>query len=144
MHKEEISYTDYNGNPRKETFWFNLSKAEAMELECSVKGGLTEYMKGLVERQDTPGIMEIFKTLIFKSYGEKSTDGRRFIKSKELSKEFSETEAYSQLFMRLSLDHEEAAKFFNGIVPNDLPKVDANQSTNDIAASAYTAVTGTE
>lgn len=122
MHKEVITYTDYNGNNRTETFWFNLSAAEAMEFECSVNGGITEYMKTLVDKQDVPSIFAIFKKMILMSYGEKSNDGRRFIKSPELSKEFSETEAYSQLFTKLTRDNKAAAKFMNGIVPEEARK----------------------
>ena len=63
------------------------------------------------------GLIDLFKDLILRSYGEKSADGRRFIKSKELSTAFSQTEAYSELFMELVTDAEKAAEFVNGITP---------------------------
>ena len=140
MYKEVIKYTDYNGNPREEEFFFNLSKAEAVELECSINGGLTERMKELSNRQDVPEIMKIFKMLICKSYGEKSTDGKRFMKSDEITRSFLETEAYSDMFMRLANDQDYAAKFFNGIVPNDTGITVKNN--NETQIDAYTSVTG--
>ena len=118
MLKKTITYTDYNGNERTEDHYFNLSKAEIMEMEIGTTGGLAEMIKKIVAAQDAPAIIKIFKDLILKSYGEKSADGKRFIKSEEISRAFSQTEAYSQLFMELATDAEAAAKFVNGIVPS--------------------------
>lgn len=119
MLKETIKFTDFNGVERTEDHYFHLSKAEAMEMEMSTSGGLSEMIRKIVAAQDTPAIIKIFKEIILKSYGQKSPDGRQFIKSPELSKAFSETEAYSQLFMKLATDADAAAKFVNGIVPNE-------------------------
>ena len=119
MLKKTIEYTDYNGVDRKEDFYFNLTKAELTEMELSTTGGLAEMIKRVTATQDIPAIIKIFKELILKAYGEKSADGKRFIKSTELSEAFSQTEAYSVLFMELATDADEAAKFVNGIVPVD-------------------------
>lgn len=118
MLKKTITYTDYNGVERSEDFYFNLSKAEIMEMEMSTAGGLTEMITKIVAAQDAPSIIKIFKDLVLKAYGEKSPDGKRFIKSEELSEAFSQTEAYSILFMELATNADEAAKFVNGIVPS--------------------------
>lgn len=120
MLKETIKYTDYNGVERTEDFWFHLSKAELMEWEMGTTGGLTEMIKRIVDAQDAPAIIKIFKELVLKAYGQKSPDGKRFIKSDELATEFSQTEAYSQLFMELATDADKAAAFFNGIMPSDI------------------------
>lgn len=117
MLKKTFTYTDFNGVERTEDHYFNLSKAELMEMELSTTGGLAEMINKIVAAQDAPAIVKIFKELVLKAYGQKSADGRRFIKSKELSDEFSQTEAYSQLFMELATDADAAAKFVNGIVP---------------------------
>ena len=117
MLKKTITYVDYNGIERTEDHYFNLNKAEIMELELSTTGGLAEMIKKIVAAQDAPAIIKVFKDLILKAYGEKSADGKRFIKSPELSIAFSQTEAYSQLFMELATNADEAAKFINGIVP---------------------------
>jgi hypothetical protein len=117
-----MTYTDYNGIERTEDHYFNLTKAEITEMEMSISGGLAEMIKRVVAAQDQPAIIKIFKELILKAYGIKSPDGKRFIKSEELSTEFSQTEAYSQLFMELATDADAAAKFINGIVPSDMAK----------------------
>lgn len=122
MLKKNITYTDYNGVERKEDFYFNLSKAEVMEMEMSTTGGLAEMIKRIVAAQDQPAIIKVFKDLILKAYGEKSPDGKRFIKTPELSAAFEQTEAYSILFMELATNDEAAAKFINGIVPADMAK----------------------
>lgn len=127
MLKKTIPYKDYNGVERVEDFYFNLSKAEAMEMELSISGGLTEMIRRIVAAQDTPTIIATFKEIILKAYGEKSPDGRRFVKSEELSKAFSETEAYSILYMELATDANAAAEFVNGIVPKDADAPAAQQ-----------------
>ena len=120
MIKKTVTYTDYNKVERTENFYFNLSKAEVLEMEMSTAGGMAESIQKIIDAKDTPAIIRVFKDLVLKAYGVKSDDGRRFIKSKELSEEFSQTEAYSQIFMELATNADEAAKFVNGIVPADL------------------------
>lgn len=117
MLKKTITYTDYNGVERTEDFYFNLSKAEVIEMEMSVSGGLMGMIDRVVSAQDTPSIVKIFKDLVLKAYGEKSPDGKRFVKSDELRTAFSQTEAYSTLFMELATDADAAANFVNGIIP---------------------------
>jgi hypothetical protein len=122
MIAKTITYTDYNDVERTEKFYFNMSKAEVMEMEMSTSGGLAEMIQRVVAAQDQPAIIKIFKDLILKAYGVKSPDGRKFIKSEELSLDFAQTEAYSQLFMELATDAEKASEFVNGIVPADMAK----------------------
>lgn len=122
MLKETITYTDYNDNVRTETFHFNLTKAEILEMEMSVHGGLTAMLQKIIDAQDQPALIKFFKDLILKAYGEKSPDGRQFIKSEALSTAFSQTEAYSQLYMKLATDDNAAAAFVNGVVPADMSK----------------------
>lgn len=120
MLKKTITYTDYNGETRKEDFYFNMTRAEVTEMELSIEGGLSDMIKRVTEAKDVPTIMKIFKDLVLKAYGQKSPDGKRFIKSKELSEEFAQTEAYSDLFMELATDSAAAAAFVNGIMPQDI------------------------
>ena len=121
---ENIKYTDYNGVEREEKFYFNLSKAELMEMEMTTTGGLAEMIQQIVAAQDTPSIIKIFKEIILKAYGEKSADGKRFIKVNDagipLSVAFSQTEAYSQLFMELATNDTAATEFISGIIPSDI------------------------
>lgn len=120
MLKKTITYKDYNGIDRTEDFYFNLSKAEIMEMELSVDGGWTEMVKKVASAKDGPTIMKIFKEIIAKAYGEKSADGKYFEKSEELSRRFFQTEAYSDLFMELVTDAKKAADFMNQIVDSDV------------------------
>lgn len=118
MLKKTITYTDYNNVERTEDFYFNLTEAELMEMEMGAVGGLSGMIEKIVSAKDAPAIIKVFKELVLKAYGEKSADGKRFIKSKEISDAFSQTEAYSQLFMELATDADAASKFVNGIAPN--------------------------
>lgn len=122
MLKKTVTYTDYNGVERTEDFYFNLSKAEVAEMELSVDGGLSQMLENIVAAKDNKQIITMFKDIVLKSYGEKSQDGKRFIKSKEIAEAFSQTEAYSEIFMELALDEKAAVAFVNGIIPANLNK----------------------
>lgn len=120
MLKETIEFVDYNGVERKEDHYFNLSEAELMEMEMGTTGGYAEMIQKIVDAKDAPAIMKTFKDLILIAYGEKSADGRRFMKvvnGVRLADAFAETEAYSTLFMKLATDTEAAIRFVNGIMP---------------------------
>lgn len=122
MIKKTITYEDYNGTERVEDFYFNLSKAELTEMELSTEGGYASMLNKIINSKSLPDLMAEAKKLILKAYGEKSTDGRRFVKSEELSLAFSQTEAYSQLFTQFISDADMASKFVNGVMPAELQK----------------------
>ena len=129
MTKKTVTYTDYNGTERTEDFYFNLTKAEVMEMEMSTNGGMAEMIKQIVASQDTAAIVKIFKDIVLKAYGVKSLDGKRFIKNDEIRDEFAQTEAYSNLFMELATDADAAAKFVNGIMPKEATEQKALPTT---------------
>ena len=131
MLKKIITYTDYNGVERTEPFYFNLSKAELMEMELGVTGGMTEMLDKIIAAKDAPSLMKTFKEMIMKSYGIKSDDGKRLIKSEDLSIAFTQTEAYSVLFMELITDDKAAADFVNGIIPNEIQTEVAAQTAQN-------------
>ena len=122
MLKKTIKYKDFNEKERTEDFYFNLTKAEAMELQLSESGGLTEVINQISNTQDAPTIIKIFKDIILKAYGEKSPDGKRFVKiapdGHRLADDFAQTNAYSELFMELAQDSQKAAEFFKKIIPS--------------------------
>lgn len=120
MYVKEMEYTDFNGVARKEKFYFNLTKAEILDMELGKTGGLTEYIQKILAAQDTPAVMALFKQLLLKSYGVKSDDGRRFIKNDQVREDFEQTQAFSDLYMLLALNDDEASKFINAIVPEDM------------------------
>lgn len=120
MFKRTETYTDYNGVERTEDFYFNLTESELVEMEIGTAGGLAETVRALIASKDVKTVIAIFKDLVFKAYGEKSPDGKRFVKSYEISKAFSETEAYNQIFMDLATNADAAAAFINGIIPAKL------------------------
>lgn len=117
MLKKTITYVDYNGDERKEDFYFNLNRAEVIEMEIGTSGGYGEMLKRIVESKDGAQIMKVFKTLILKSYGIKTPDGKQFQKSEEISRAFEQSEAYSNLFVELCTNADAAVKFINGVLP---------------------------
>lgn len=135
MYKKTMTYIDCNGIERTEDFWFNLTKAELVKMQMGTTGGLDEMMKKLVSTKDIPAIINIFEDLVLKAYGEKSADGRRFMKTPEITAAFSQTQAYSDLFMELAFDAKAAAEFINGIVPADVSKQMSEQAEGQLLES---------
>lgn len=140
MIQKTMKYIDFDGNERTETHRFNLTKAEVMEMELSYPGGLTKMLENIISAQSGENIIEAFKMIIKKSYGVKSPDGRRFIKSDEIFAEFEQTEAYSDLFIELALDAKAGAEFINGIVP----QVDDKNSQGRAQQGQVLSLTGQE
>lgn len=117
MYTYKCKYVDFLGKEREEEFKFNMLEAELAEMQLSVNGGMENLIKQIINTKDNARLIKLFKDLVLNAYGEVSADGRRFVKSPELSKAFSETEAYSQLFMSLATDADKGAEFLNGIMP---------------------------
>ena len=138
MLKKTIKFTDYNGVQRSEDFYFNLSKAELLEMEMGTTGGFTETIRKMISAQDVPALARLFKELILKSYGVKSDDGKRFIKNDALREEFMQTEAFSDLYLELATDADAGAQFVNGIMPADIAAEAAKEAKKLAAAEALT------
>lgn len=130
MYNKTVTYKDYKGNTRTEDFYFNLNKAELVELELSTKGGLTVMMDRIIAAQDNATLFKIFKDLVSKSYGVLSDDGRKFVKNQEVLDDFMQTEAYSIIFSELATNAEAAAEFFNNVIPQNLAKELAEEEAN--------------
>ena len=144
MLKKMITYTDFNGNQRTDPFYFNLTKAELLEMEVGADGGLAELLKKIVETRDERGLVQEFKKFILLSIGEKSDDGTRFIKNDQIREAFTQTEAYSVLFMELAQDDGAAAVFIKGLMPADLQnEVTMEIKQNELNAQTAAAVSGT-
>lgn len=147
MLKKTIKYTDYNGVERNEDFFFNLTKAEIMDMQMGTNGGMAEMIAAIVRSQNMPEIIRIFKDMILKAYGEKSVDGKRFVKTdangQPLSRQFAETEAFSILYMELATDSKAAAAFVNGIIPSDMEVSEEQQKATMKELFGETAVEAT-
>ena len=132
MIKETVTYTDYNGTERTEDFYFNFTEAELAEMQLEVDGGLEDKIRQIVNANDTSKIIKIFKDTIFlKSYGKKSDDGRRMIKNAEVLDEFTQSPAYSILFMKYATSADALSSFINNVIPADLKEKLANLPNDD-------------
>lgn len=119
MYKMTRTYTDFDGVERTEDFYFNLTAAEISEMQLTTDGGLDVYIKRIVDAKDNKSIIMLFKDLVLKSYGEKSDDGKHFVKNDQVREAFAQTQAYSDIFMELATDDKAASKFINGITPTE-------------------------
>ena len=117
MLKKTMTYTDFNGVERTEDFYFHLTEAEVSNMELDAEGGLANKIQKIVDSKDISKIKDYFQWIVLKYYGEKSDDSRRFMKSEEISKNFSYTQAYSDLWMELITENDAAIEFVKGIMP---------------------------
>lgn len=122
MFKRDITYEDFDGDKVTETFYFNLTRTELIQLEVEFKGGLKEALDRIIKAQDNKQLIAEFQRIILLSYGVKSDDGKKFIKNDTLREEFSQSAAYDELFMELATKEESAANFINGIIPKNFEK----------------------
>ena len=141
MLSKTITYTDFNGRTRTETFEFHLYQHERVKW-ASDKDGLLRYKKDLSDA-DLEGIQKaaitdeaeaermlnvllndgtiftivnVIEDLVRRSYGQRSEDGRRFVKSEEMTEEFMQTEAYSVLFEELTTNPDAGSAFMNALM----------------------------
>lgn len=139
MLKKTIKFSNLDGEEVSEDFYFHISKAELIEMEMSHSGGLSEWLRNVVADEDGKSIISEFKKIILGAYGERSPDGRRFIKNQELRDEFEQTDAYSVLFVELVTNTDAAIEFVNGVMPQGLVEEAAK-----IAAAANGGESGTK
>lgn len=119
MIKKEITYEDFDGSKKTETFYFNLTKAELMKFEVSEPGGMRKRMQAIGESQDPVEVLNILERIIHISIGERKPDGK-FIKSEDFADSFIASDAYSELFLNLMSNVDNAAEFVTGLLPASL------------------------
>lgn len=117
MLKRTIKCQDFDGNEYEQDYYFNLTKSEVTKMELGTAGGFAAKIKAAVAAKDMPTITSIFDNLILSSYGVKSEDGKRFMKSEEISRSFKESNAYDVLFMELATNAEAAEAFVKAVMP---------------------------
>lgn len=120
MLKREIKYTDFNDDPQTDVFYFNLSKPEIVKFLAQFPDGLEKYIQKVVANNDTATMIAFLDDFITRSYGIKSDDGKQFIKDPEYTRQFMQTNAYSELYIDLMGDADKFLAFIMGIVPKDL------------------------
>ena len=123
MLKKTIKYTDYNGIERTEDFYFNLTKSELAQMQLKKEGDYAERLRAIAKAKDMPRLMELFESIILDAYGEKSDDGKRFVKVRNghrVAEDFIATPAYDELYFELIQSPEKFADFLTSLLPPDL------------------------
>lgn len=123
MLTKTITYTDFDGIERTEKHYFNFTKAEMTDYEAMYKqyGGVVKYLSFLIENEKEYELIQAFKELILRSYGERTANGR-FIKNQEIRDAFAASEAYSELFMEICSSQKAATDFINSLF-SGIPEV---------------------
>ena len=134
MIKKTVTYTDYNGEQRTETFYFHYTEAEILDMEMSEEGSFADRIQRIIDAKDKTALMKLIKKFVIDAYGVKSEDGKRFMKNDELKTAFLECPAYSDIFMEMVTNDEVAAEFVNGVITSTMKdrvaKLSNGKSTN--------------
>lgn len=143
MFSRTFEYKGYDGEMRKETWWFNLSETELYKLELGTVGGVNGMMNRMLREEQPDKIVDMFEKIILTSVGERSADGRRFLKKPrpgmpwgEVAEDFRETPAYDQLFIELVSDGTKVSDFLKGAIPEELAIKLAQAEKEKAAAEA--------
>ena len=132
MLKKTIKYTDLDGNPAEEDAYFNLTKAEAIELN------IRNDLEVIGRSRNNNEIMDMFKRILKFSYGLRTSDGK-FIKDERDFQIFAASEAYSELFMEIFQNPEYAIEFIKGILPKEVSdSYEATKAATDIPQNLAT------
>lgn len=136
MLKRAINFEDFEGNATTEIFYFNISEPELIELEVEFDKGFKAMLESIIEAKDHKNIVKRFKEIVLLAYGEKSVDGKRFVKNDRLREEFSQTAAYGALFMELATDDNAAVIFLKGVLPKKLTGADFDKAVAEVSPPA--------
>lgn len=120
MLKKRITYTNFEDEEVTETFYFNLTKADLMEMEVSKRGGLNGYIERIQETNDAGLVFEELKSLMSRSVGRLAPDGRGFSRSQQIRDEFMNSEAFSNFILEMLTDPQLAAEFIQGLIPKNI------------------------
>lgn len=120
MLKHECTYKDFNGNEVTDVLYFHLSMPEIIEMEVEKPGGLKAIVEQMIDTKNYRDLVQLFKDLLLRSYGRKSEDGKRFIKTEEDRLNFSQSAAYNKMYLDLATDAAFGAKFITGLMPAEM------------------------
>lgn len=143
MLAKPITYKDpFSGENVTETFYFNITTAEMLDIEARYNGSIMSAIKRVLNSRNLESIIEIFKYLIGKAYGERPLNTNKFVKSKEATDAFLSSDAYSELMFELLEDKEAASEFFTHVFPEKgeiadrlkklLSKMEADEKAADV------------
>ena len=131
MLKRTINFEDYDGNKRSAVYSFHLSKAELVEMEATHNGGMEQLIERISQTNDRQVLVGIFKDMILRSYGIR--EGDLFVKNDEVRASFTQSPAYSELFIELATNADAAAEFVKGILPTDMAEqIDTSSLTTPL------------
>lgn len=134
MLKKSITYVTFDGVEVTEDFYFNLTTPEVTRIQAKLGDDIDKHAKHLAMSNDLDGMLDFIEIMVLDSYGVKSQDGKRFMKSPEIRAEFEYSAAYAELFEELLLNPKEAQAFGEG-----LAKGQGNTKKKEDMIAAYKA-----
>jgi hypothetical protein len=136
MLKKDVTYEDFEGNQVTETLYFHFAKSELVKMRAVYGEDLDDKINKMIESNDNVEIIKIFEDILLGAYGQKSDDGKRFIKNDELREQFRNSLAYDAIFMEMATDDSAnaIAEFIKGVMPKDMQEEIGQQVQQKVAA----------
>jgi hypothetical protein len=137
MLKHKITYENYDEDQVTEELYFNLTKNELVALEVEHHEGMYKWLEKIAASKDRKTIYDETRKIVLLAYGEKTPDGRSFLKTPEITEAFAHTAAFHKLMEDLVFDEDMSATFMKGILPKDLmAQVEAEEKKQEAQKAA--------
>ena len=119
MLKKTLTYTDYNGNEVTDDLYFHLSTMEVVriqtELDMQEDEELDEYALRLGREKNLKEILQFIDLIVQRSYGVRSSDGKRFDKSPKVLDDLLASPKYDALISELLFVDGAAQEFASSV-----------------------------
>lgn len=131
MQKITVTYENFDGENVTEDLYFHLNIKELQEME-NWDPSLTERIAKLTKTEDGKDAFNLMRDIIETAYGERSSDGKRFLKSPEIRNMFTEGLAYDEVIIQFLDGTTDLAKFIEGLLPKKVFELAKKNSKNDV------------
>ena len=134
MQKLTVQYQNWDGDLETEDLYFHLNIKELQEME-KWDVPLTKRIAKLTKTEDGTEAFELMRDIVEAAYGERSSDGKRFVKNPEVLKNFTQGLAYDEVILQFIDGTTDLAKFVEGLLPKkvfELAKKNAKDSSVEV------------
>ena len=134
MQKLTVQYQNFDGDLETEDLYFHLNIKELQEME-NWDVPLTKRIAKLTKTEDGKEAFELMRDIVEAAYGERSADGKRFVKNPEVLKNFTQGLAYDEVIISFIDGTTDLGKFVEGLLPKkvfELAKKNAKDSHDEV------------
>ncbi len=129
MQKLTVQFENFDGETVSEDLYFHLNIKELQDME-KWDVPLTQRIAKLTKTEDGKEAFDLMRDIVEAAYGERSEDGKRFVKNPEVLKNFTEGLAYDEVILKFIDGTTDLSKFIEGLLPKKVFEL-AKKNTKD-------------